>query len=75
MTFGPADLDDTVRGVHVRMKSVPAWTCPKCGEQQVSLPVSRYLSEYLRRLLTDLPPTPTDLEHPLVATEVVFASK
>ena len=75
MSYGPADVDEVVRGVRVRMLEVPAWTCQDCGERQVSLPVARYLSEYLRRLLTDLPPAPTGLEHPLVATEVVFAAK
>lgn len=75
MSYGPADVADVVRGVRVRMKGVPAWTCPGCGQQQVSLPVARYLSEYLRRLLTDLPPKPDELARPLEATEVVFAAK
>lgn len=75
MTYGPANVDEVVRGIHVRMQNVPAWTCPSCGAQQVSSPVARYLSEYLRRLLTDLPPKPDELAHPLEATEVVFAAK
>jgi hypothetical protein len=75
MSFGPADVDETVRGVRVRMLSVPAWSCPGCGQQQVSWPVAQYLSEYLRRLLTNPPPAPEGLGAPLVATEIVFTSK
>jgi hypothetical protein len=75
MTYGPADVDETVRGVRVRMLAVPAWTCTACGQRQVSISVARYMSEYLSRLLTNLPPTPTDLDHPLIATEVVFAAR
>lgn len=75
MSFGPADVEETVRGVRVRMLAVPAWTCPNCGARQVTSSVARYLSEYLRRLLTNLPAPPKGLEHPLTATEVVFAAK
>lgn len=75
MSYGAADVEETVRGVRVRMLAVPAWTCPKCGQRQVTSTVARYLSEYLRRILTNLPAPPSDLEHPLVATEVVFAAK
>jgi len=74
MSYGPADIVEQVRGVRVRMRCVPAWTCPACGRQQVTLPVARYLSEYLRRLLADPPTPPQDLEHPLLPTEVVFTS-
>ena len=75
MSYGPADINETVRGVRVRMQSVPAWTCPACHRQQVTLSVARYLSEYLRRLLTNLPTAPDDIDHPLIATEVTFAAK
>ena len=74
MSYGPADIEEQVRGVSVRMRSVPAWTCPACGQKQVTLPVARYLSEYLRRLLADPPTPPQDFEHPLLPTEVVFTS-
>lgn len=74
MNLGRADLEDTVRGVRVRLRSVPAWTCPSCGQQQITLAVARYVSEYLRRLLTAPPVCPDDLDRPLVPTEVVFAA-
>ena len=75
MSYGPADLDERVGSIRVRVRSVPAWRCSACGNHQVTLPVARYLSEYLRRLVTDLPAPPEDLERPLVATEVVFSSR
>ena len=75
MTYGPADLEDTVRGIRVRMRHVPAWACPACGNRQVTAPVARYLSDWLRQLLTQLPPCPGDLEQPFVPVEVVFASR
>lgn len=72
MSYGLADIEEQVRGVRVRMRSVPAWTCSACGQQQVTLPVARYLSEYLKRLLADPPAPPEGFKRPLLPTEVVF---
>jgi len=74
MTLGVADLDETIRGIHIRMVNVSAWVCSNCGEKQVSLPVARYLSEYLKRLLTDLPMPPDGVQRPLTPTEIVFSA-
>jgi len=73
MSLVPGDLDETIRGVRVRMLAVPAWTCPACGEKRVSLSVARYISACVQRLLTDLPPCPDGIDRPLKPTEVVFS--
>lgn len=72
MSTAPADIDETLRGVRIRMRGVPAWVCPNCGQKQLALPVARYVSEYLRRLLTNLPEPPDGFPGPLTPTEVVF---
>lgn len=75
MEYGPADLDKKVHGIRVRMRAVPVWRCRSCGQTQLTLPVARYLSAFLRCLLKELPPPPAELEHPLVPIEIVFSPK
>ncbi|HWL93950.1 MAG TPA: YgiT-type zinc finger protein, partial [Phycisphaerae bacterium] len=69
-----ADIDESVCGIHIRMLAVPGWVCPNCGEKQVTLPVARYISEFLKRLLTDLPNPPGGFGHPLTPKEIVFTA-